>query len=237
MPSERALNAASNRRVRKFAIERMRTAREKELKNYKVAAGVPRPLMAATAAIAAATAAAAATATTAAAAATAATAATAAAAATATTAAAVAATAKKRKDGVYRLRLADGTYYIGKANDVEARIRHHRTADPRDKVACLRSGVGFERVGLLVPDGSRYDSLDDWERKETLANMYAFGINSVRGWQFCQCTLYESAWREAFRNICCMKDLCIRCGGGSHFASECRATFFVEWTGTVSKAC
>jgi hypothetical protein len=72
---------------------------------------------------------------------------------------------------------------------------------------------------------------DDWERKETLLNMYEYGIDNVRGWDYVMKEHTPAQKKEIIRHIACMNDFCKRCGGGSHFMSVCRATHYVPWAG------
>ena len=137
------------------------------------------------------------------------------------------------ESGVYRLEVkgANFKYYIGKSGDIESRMETHRSkgANGRREVLCLKAATSFERVGLMFPDG--YDDLDDWERKETLLNMYEHGIDNVRGWRFCYRKHPKEHRKEILGNICSMKNSCYTCGRVGHFGYQCTETHYAQWAG------
>ena len=135
--------------------------------------------------------------------------------------------------GVYRLEVkgASFKYYIGKSGDIESRLETHRSkgANGKREVVCLKASTSFERIGLMFPGG--YDDLDDWERKETLLNMYEHGMDNVRGWRFCYRTHSDAQRKEILGNICSMKNSCYTCGKVGHFGYKCTETHYATWAG------
>lgn len=70
---------------------------------------------------------------------------------------------------------------------------------------------------------TREDSLDSWERAETLEVAHRAGIDRVRGHVWTAVALTESQ-RESFADhVCSRKDLCYTCGWAGHMASSCSA--------------
>jgi len=132
----------------------------------------------------------------------------------------------KKRAGVYVLKTLNGLYYVGKSNDIDARIKEHRDGAG---ASCLKSQGAFEEVPTLT--ASQEQDHESWERNETLYRMMQHGINNVRGWMFTSERLTDSEKQQAFRQICEKFDLCRRCGRDSHFADECVAKTCAEWIG------
>jgi predicted GIY-YIG superfamily endonuclease len=134
-----------------------------------------------------------------------------------------------RRAGVYVLLTTSGRYYVGKSNDIDARIRDHRSGAG---AYCL-NGEPFQEVTRLLTAGSSGD-LESWERNETLQRMRTHGINNVRGWMFTATVLSTEDYHDAFRQICEKFDLCRRCGRSSHFAEGCFARSVDTWAGNMA---
>jgi predicted GIY-YIG superfamily endonuclease len=132
--------------------------------------------------------------------------------------------------GVYVLKTTTGLYYVGKSNDIDARILDHRRGIG---AACLEGKGGFEVIFSLLTSGSTSD-LESWERNETLQRMLTHGIDNVRGWMFTATMLSEDDRRDAFRQICEKYDLCRRCGRNTHFSDQCFAGSGAYWTDGIA---
>ena len=130
--------------------------------------------------------------------------------------------------GIYVLKTPGGLYYVGKSNNIDARIQEHRSGGGAH---CL-NGASFQEVTPLVTSGSASD-LESWERNETLQRMKMHGIENVRGWMFTETTLSVERYQSAFHQICEKFDLCRRCGRASHFAQRCFATSVDAWAGNM----
>jgi hypothetical protein len=127
--------------------------------------------------------------------------------------------------GVYVLESGDGLFYVGKSNNIPARIEQHRTGD--GGAAFSQMMGSFKPVPPLTA-GSAND-LESWERNETLQRMWTYGIDKVRGWMFTSPHLTEEQKQAAFGQVCEKFDLCRKCGRTSHFASACYARGKEAW--------
>ena len=133
-----------------------------------------------------------------------------------------------RDSGIYVLKTLSGLYYVGKSNNIGARIQEHRSGAG---ASCL-DGSPFQVLPSLLTSGSSAD-LESWERNETLQRMRAHGIENVRGWMFTSRELTEAHRQDAFHQICEKFDLCRRCGRGTHFAERCYARTRDGWAGDI----
>ena len=116
--------------------------------------------------------------------------------------------------GVYRLKLENDKIYIGKSNDIEKRIWCH--VNDNGSVWTKKYPV-IERLPLL----SSFTHSRFWELEETLENMYAHGIDNVRGSMFSRIKLTNEDKIKAARLYCEMYDLCLNCGSKDHYISKC----------------
>ncbi len=108
--------------------------------------------------------------------------------------------------------------YVGKSNNVEARIEQHQQAEE----GCL------VREKPLTT-GSAGD-LESWERNEVLTRLYRHGMDSVRGWRYTRKDSLSMEERVSARNDIMEKfDLCRRCGRNNHFAVSCFAKTPAFW--------
>lgn len=128
--------------------------------------------------------------------------------------------------GVYVLQTNTGMYYVGKSNNISARIQEHRSGLG---AACINDS-NFRIIPNLLTSGSTSD-LESWERNETLQRMKVHGIDKVRGWMFTSKTLTDANRQDAFNQICEKFDLCRRCGRNTHFADKCFARTRDGWSG------
>jgi hypothetical protein len=136
-----------------------------------------------------------------------------------------------QRSGVYVLHTASGLYYVGKSQDIAARIEDHRCG----LGAICVSGSKFEVITGLLTSGTVAD-LESWERNETLQRMRVHGIDNVRGWMFTsRAPLSQDERRDVFRQICEKFDMCRRCGRVGHFADKCFATSYDKWTGNTTR--
>lgn len=111
--------------------------------------------------------------------------------------------------GVYVLQLTNGTYYIGKSNNITQRLEQHHKGEK--KIA-----------KRLTPFTEYMSDFESWERAETLHWMYTKGIKKVRGWMYVQAKLDKVTRKHAYQQICEKYDLCRKCGRKGHFIEECR---------------
>lgn len=112
---------------------------------------------------------------------------------------------------IYALKCKNGCFYIGKTTDIDRRFSEH-----------LEGTFGSEWTRLHSPievvENIQMDSKFD-EMKKTLEYMDKYGIEKVRGAQWCTVNLTKVQLDEIKRNI--NTDGCYRCGEKGHFANEC----------------
>ena len=104
--------------------------------------------------------------------------------------------------------------YVGSVegdNSIDARIRQHME-NPDSIVSRKRL---FVRLPLLTSCASGKPLRD--EEEETIANMYALGINNAQGAQF----ITPNDRSAAFACVAHHYNLCRRCGDAGHKAREC----------------
>lgn len=121
----------------------------------------------------------------------------------------------EKRNGVYVLEYQDGNVYVGKSNDIDARIRQHA----RRTVICTSQWQGSPKeVSPITP---RLDDHESWERNETLERMSKQGVEKVRGWMYTTRHLSEDTIENIDAQLCEKYDLCRVCGTKGHFASAC----------------
>jgi len=124
--------------------------------------------------------------------------------------------------GVYRLKLSDNKYYIGKSHEIERRIWCHLHDNGS---AWTKKHNVIERLPLLT------DSKDSklWELEETLENIYLFGIDNVRGSMFSRIILSNEEKIKSGQLYCEMYDLCTKCGSNKHYVKDCVSDCEESW--------
>jgi len=120
-----------------------------------------------------------------------------------------------KRSGVYVLQYQDGNLYVGKSNDIDARIRQHTARN----VKCTSEWQGSPIE--VQPITSRLDDHESWERNETLERMSQQGVEKVRGWMYTTQHLSPETVESIDAQLCEKFDLCRSCGTKGHFVSEC----------------
>jgi hypothetical protein len=118
---------------------------------------------------------------------------------------------------VYVLQLVGGLIYVGQSSNVERRIQQH--LDGRGAMFTRRhkpTGLRLARLGTINGAG------DSGERQEVLLQMRMHGMESVRGWKYCNNRLSPSDIIDIRSNWVEMFNLCRRCMGVGHMASSCK---------------
>jgi len=123
------------------------------------------------------------------------------------------------RNGVYVLALKHGGYYVGRSQDIDARIRQHH--EGTGSAWCRhQGGVVGEVASVYV--GSTSD-VASWEMNETVAQMLMHGFENVRGWEFTNCAPLTSQECDTIKTIVMGQgNMCRRCGGEGHFATHCQ---------------
>jgi len=124
--------------------------------------------------------------------------------------------AKGRRSGVYVLQYQDGNMYVGKSNDIDARIRQHAAR----AVKCTSGWQGSPREVKPITMAMEEDH-ESWERNETLELMSRHGVEKVRGWMYTTQELSQDTIESIDAQLCEKYDLCRTCGMKGHFVSAC----------------
>ena len=131
--------------------------------------------------------------------------------------------------GVYVLQFgaAADKYYVGKSDNVDARIRWHMDEQKPSVQWVAYHGGGKKVVSPMTP---RNDDLNAWEQKETVERMIVHGIDNVRGWEFTTTGPLSSSECEMVKKLHMgFADLCRKCGRKGHMASSCYARTKDNW--------
>jgi len=122
------------------------------------------------------------------------------------------------RHGVYVLALHNGGFYVGKSNNIDARVQQHR--DGTGSAWCRFKGGVLGEVPTVVA-GNMLD-VASWEMSETVAQMLMHGFEHVRGWEFSSSAPLSCRECDTIKTIVMGQgDLCRRCGGEGHFATGC----------------
>ena len=113
---------------------------------------------------------------------------------------------------IYILELEHNKYYVGKSNNINARILEHFTTT---STAWTNK---YKPVKLIeiIPNCDDFD-----EDKYTLMTMKKYGIDNVRGGSFSRIKLSQSNIEMIIQMIKGSSDLCYICGSKVHFANDC----------------
>lgn len=113
---------------------------------------------------------------------------------------------------IYVLLLQNNKYYVGRTNNLDARILSHFNAN----------GSQWTRLYKPIKIYKTYDGCDIFdEDKYTIKMMAKFGIDNVRGGTFCKLTLSEEEIIVIRNMITNTKDECFNCKSPKHFVRQC----------------
>jgi len=125
------------------------------------------------------------------------------------------------RTGVYVLQLHNGGYYVGKSDNIDARVRHHTSG--AGSAWCRHKG-GLVGEIPTVFSGSLED-ISSWEMNETVTQMLLHGYENVRGWEFTSCTALTSGELDTIKNVIMgQTNNCRKCGNEGHFAHACNSS-------------
>jgi predicted GIY-YIG superfamily endonuclease len=120
---------------------------------------------------------------------------------------------------VYVLELEGGNYYVGKAEDVNARFQEHMN----------KRGSAWTRLHTPLRIAEIRSGVHELEEdKVTKEYMLKYGIDKVRGGSYVLVDLDDFQVDALRREFWSATDCCNRCGRKGHFVNACRATTFVS---------
>ena len=144
-----------------------------------------------------------------------------------------AATALPAARGVYVLELNGGGFYVGKSENVQARVQQHLAGAGSSRYCVARGGV--KRVlSTLTP---AQENLAGWEQSETLAQMRLRGVDNVRGFEWTTQVLKPTDYQTIRTLQLGTADLCRKCGGEGHFAAQCGTRRKQAWLQEIDALC
>ena len=144
-----------------------------------------------------------------------------------------AATALPAARGVYVLELNGGGFYVGKSENVQARVQQHLAGAGSSRYCVARGGV--KRVlSTLTP---AQENLAGWEQSETLAQMRLRGVDNVRGFEWTTQVLKPTDYQTIRTLQLGTADLCRKCGGDGHFAAQCGKRRKQSWLEELEALC
>ena len=113
---------------------------------------------------------------------------------------------------IYTLKLVNDKYYIGKTENMNVRVPSHFNGYGSvwtSKYPCLELVESFETT-------NPYD-----EDSTTLKYMEKYGIDNVRGGQWCQIVLSSEQRNQINSSFTAGQDKCYKCNLPGHFARNC----------------
>lgn len=128
----------------------------------------------------------------------------------------------------YVLRLQNGKFYVGSSVCPRSRLQQHLHSIDAPEWTKLNPPIelidGYCRDGFYMsnPKGCM-------EQDEFYSQVYAEGVDNVRGWLYANPVLTNEARSEIERQVCAHFNLCYKCGHSSHQSSSCYATKKAEW--------
>ena len=127
---------------------------------------------------------------------------------------------------IYILKLEEEKYYIGKTKDNVPRLDNFNNINLCGKRIITHfqgKGSGWTRRYKPISVYAIYhDCVDEDEDKYTKIMMKKFGINNVRGGNYCSIKLDETLVYILEREIRGNCNKCLRCGKDGHFIRNCR---------------
>lgn len=120
---------------------------------------------------------------------------------------------------IYILKLAQGKYYIGRAQNPTKRYQEHLNGHGSTWTK------KYEPISLIevIPAASPFD-----EDKYTKIYMDKYGINNVRGGTYVTEFLDDVQLQALRKELWGAKGKCTRCGRSTHFAKDCSAKLYVD---------
>lgn len=113
---------------------------------------------------------------------------------------------------LYILKCAGGKYYVGKTDNVDARLANHMSGKGSAWTAKYAPIEVMETRTITSPHD---------ENNVTKDLMKRYGIDNVRGGAYTQVTLPDEVKTILRQEVCSTTDCCYHCGNSGHFAKNC----------------
>ena len=127
---------------------------------------------------------------------------------------------------VYILKCKGGKYYIGRSNNMNARIDKHFNSYASE----------WTRKYKPIEIDKFFDNCHPFdEDKYTLEYMDKYGVDNVRGGSFSRIVLSDVEKELITRMINTSKNNCYLCGGSGHFILECNKNKIVAEPSIIKK--
>ena len=120
---------------------------------------------------------------------------------------------------IYVLKLKHGKYYVGKSQNVQARLHSHISGQ-----GCAWTKL-HPPLSLLEVRENQSPFMEDAVTKEYMSK---FGIENVRGGSYSEIELYQEDLDAITREMRGASDRCMRCGRTGHWAKDCFARTEVD---------
>lgn len=120
---------------------------------------------------------------------------------------------------IYVLKLEDNCYYVGKSDNLQARLQDHFNGNGS---AWTKRHPPIEVVETR-PNVSPYE-----EDKATKEYMAKYGIHNVRGGSYVTINLDTNKYNFLMDEIRMTEGYCTRCGYSTHFVTDCYAKIDID---------
>lgn len=117
---------------------------------------------------------------------------------------------------IYVLKLQQGKYYVGKTNNPVKRLEDHQNGLGSAWTKTYKVEKVEEIMDIDTDTGKYFIELG-----VTLHYMKLYGIENVRGADYCRIHLPKEQRIEIQRHICAEENKCYKCKRSGHFVTDC----------------
>lgn len=113
---------------------------------------------------------------------------------------------------IYVLLLEENKFYVGRTENLQKRIEDHKNSN-----GCAWTSK-YKYIKIIETFiGDLYDEI-----KTTYKYMDVYGINNVRGAQYCSINLSFEQHLNIYKELNNLNNKCLACGKPGHFIQECK---------------